>query len=1078
MKCIIPFILSNHLNYFFFLFISLIIYSSCITDFDYHQKLRLNNGNYLIMSAQGIYLYNEDFSIKKNITIFKSRLLNSNNDVFKVDMAQFLTEDNGFIICLIRNETYILSNNATLLYHTTLNYIKNYNYYRIIPYGHLNNENYYVIITIEENNILIRKYIYDSLMNNLFQITSYKYSINSIHFDGISCLLMNYLKNKVITCFYNQENKLHYKVFNISNFEIIKGFEGEIPIKLSYQGAYLVSSVITNRREKAVCCSIYYGSLQCFGYNIKNNEFTSGDAITPSMNYCKDEFINLQLEYFPETDEFLFGCKGEGNYFYIGKYSSDFNFTNYGKIDIEIPSGCDSPNSFHFIYSSNVEKYSLLADMGECVNERIINLNSINISSHILIFGHMNMNKTKCIYNYFYDINNIYQCTENNSCPSEFPFLNEEKQCIKNCTIINLFNKACFINNDDNKIKDEIINNIKNAITSHSIDTILDKIILENNDIIISEKNIKYQITTSLNQNTKEYNNISTINFGECENILKYKYNISINDSLLIFKIDTFYEGYLTPIVLYEIYNPKTKEKLDLNYCKNNLVKIVLPVNINEKELYKYNPSNEFYKDICIAYTTENGTDITLNDRKNEFIDKNLSLCENDNSCNYSTYDYKTKKIICDCYIKINLPFISEILIDKVRLLNSFDIKNIINLNVMKCYKIVFSKEGLINNPGNYIILAIIVIYIILYPLVFITEIYNIFHTIVEIINLKKNNYDKKATKIKKIDIYSKKDKDIQINKKEGNKVKRRNINKIAKNIIRKMMDVNFPPKKKRKASTIKNISSHSPVDSGKIKSISEYKSTNEKSKNDLLSVENNIEQKKKPKKRIYDDYELNDMPYFKALIYDKRTYFQYYISLLKIKHIFIYIIFPLHNDPNSKIIKGCLFLFTFALYFTVNGLFFDDSTIHEIYIQKGEFNFIYHFPQKIYSIIIASIVNILIKYFSLSSNDIMRLKNTKIKERFYYKAKNIFKCIKIKFNLFFIISFLFLIFFWYYLSCLCAIYRNSKIIIIKDTLIGFAFSLIYPFIIYLIPGIFRIYSLKKKTKNKMYKFSRVIQLL
>ena len=1303
MKFINNFIISKRLNFykFFIIYFFFFHYYDCITDFDYHQKLRLNNGNYLIMSTQGIYIYNEEFNKKKTIVLFESRLLDSNNDIFKVDIAQFLSEDNGYILCLIKNETYILSKNTSLLYHTTLNYIKKYNFYQIIPYGHLNNEYYFVIITIDDDAIVIREYIYDSIMNQIFYQDSHIYSINTIHNDGISCILMIYSDNKVITCFFNQEKKINYKVFNISNFEIINGFEGQIPIELTYNGAYLVSSVINEKREKAICCSIYYGNLQCFGYNIKNNEFTSNDTITPSINYCKDEFINLQLEYFPETDEFLFGCKGEGNYFYIGKYSSDFNLTNYGKIDIEIPSGCESPNSFHFIYSSNVEKYSLLVDMGECVNERIINLNTIQsqkISDFptdemgILIcdkyynydltnclesipegfycnnsiqktidkchddclscdkgptFNFSNCNKCKndkylefgnCVYscennktvidpndntnlickcnknikclictpeslennlciscnqdegyypkandnnlfincynydtipkdyffnnitkqyeekncsiNYFYDIYGNYHCIENDSCPYEFPYLNEDRQCIKECTAINLINRVCFTKNQDEKIKDNNVNNIKNAIISNSIESILDKIIYEYNDILIIENNIKYQITSSFNQNTKNYNNISTINLGECENILKENNDLTINDSLLLFKIDYFYEGYLTPIVIYEIYNPKTKAQLNLDCCKNNLINISFPVNINENELVKYNPSNSFYKDICITYTTENGTDLTLNDRKNEYIDKNLSLCENDNSCNYSSYDFDSKKVICKCFIKINLPLISEIIIDKNRLMKSFiDIKMIINLKVLKCYKKLFTKEGILNNPGNFILLSIILINIISYPFVLTLNINDIFHLIAEIIKFKTNQYNKKAN-IKQINIYDNKDPEINKDDKHQNNKKKNLISKR----LRKISNINFPPKKNiirnlkgKRASVLidskkihnifgnnkiepnsKNKKSSSKTKStsdlifikfnkdnnNKIKGISNNEKSKSKSTNDLIFIKKNnnlnnvkkiksnsnnkkksisrsskdliivynnkkkCEKKKILKKRIYEDYELNNMSYKKALLYDKRTFLQYYWSILKVKHIFIYIIFPLYNDYNSKIIKACLFLFTFALYFVLNALFFDESTIHEIYLLKGEFNFIYHISQKIYSTIISIVINIIIKYFSLSSNDIIRLKNEKYKEGFFSKSKYIFKCIKIKFNLFFIISIIFLAFFWFYISCLFIVYKNTKIIIIEDTIIGFCLALSYPFFIYLASGLFRVCSLKKKSCNLTYRISKLLQLI
>ncbi len=85
---------------------------------------------------------------------------------------------------------------------------------------------------------------------------------------------------------------------------------------------------------------------------------------------------------------------------------------------------------------------------------------------------------------------------------------------------------------------------------------------------------VKYQIASSSNQNNKEYNDISTIKLGECENKLKRFYNISEDDNLLIFKEDVYLEGLFTPIVIYEIYHPKTKEKLDIIHCEDIKINI------------------------------------------------------------------------------------------------------------------------------------------------------------------------------------------------------------------------------------------------------------------------------------------------------------------------------------------------------------------------------------------------------------------------------------------------------------------------------------------------------------------------
>ena len=84
----------------------------------------------------------------------------------------------------------------------------------------------------------------------------------------------------------------------------------------------------------------------------------------------------------------------------------------------------------------------------------------------------------------------------------------------------------------------------------------------------------------------------------------------------------------------------------------------------------------------------------------------------------------------------------------------------------------------------------------------------------------------------------------------------------------------------------------------------------------------------------------------------------------------------------------------------------------------------------------------------------------------------------KIKFIFFFLLGFLLLFIFWYYVSCFCLIYKNTQLYTIKDAAINFGLSLLYPFGLCLLPGIFRIASLraKKKDREKMYKFSIFIR--
>ena len=217
-----------------------------------------------------------------------------------------------------------------------------------------------------------------------------------------------------------------------------------------------------------------------------------------------------------------------------------------------------------------------------------------------------------------------------------------------------------------------------------------------------------------------------------------------------------------------------------------------------------------------------------------------------------------------------------------------------------------------------------------------------------------------------------------------------------------------------------------------------------------------------------YNDYELNNMDYKEAISIDKRIYFQYYVSLIKIKHMILLIFIP-SNDYNLILIKIGLFIFSFCLYFAVNALFFTDKTMHKIYESKGLFNIINQIPQILYSTIISSFINILIKHLALSGKDVCNLKKIKIREEALKKSTELYKFLMVKFNLFFFISLLLLVFFWYYISAFCAVYKNTQINLITNTFTCFGFTLIYPFVLNLFPGIFRIPALKSNKKDKGY---------
>ena len=197
----------------------------------------------------------------------------------------------------------------------------------------------------------------------------------------------------------------------------------------------------------------------------------------------------------------------------------------------------------------------------------------------------------------------------------------------------------------------------------------------------------------------------------------------------------------------------------------------------------------------------------------------------------------------------------------------------------------------------------------------------------------------------------------------------------------------------------------------------------------------------------------------------------------MKNNHLLLFSFFP-SNDYNSTIIKKDLFFINFTIFYTINAVFFNDKTMHKIYEDGGDFDLIYQIPQILYSSIISSILYNILKLLALSENIALEIKMQKNIVEINNKENKAKLLLKLKFIFFVFISFIFLFSFFYYLACFCAVYKNTQIHLIKDSIISFGLSLIYPFFIYLIPGFFRISALRAKNMENMYKFSQFLQII
>ena len=86
----------------------------------------------------------------------------------------------------------------------------------------------------------------------------------------------------------------------------------------------------------------------------------------------------------------------------------------------------------------------------------------------------------------------------------------------------------------------------------------------------------------------------------------------------------------------------------------------------------------------------------------------------------------------------------------------------------------------------------------------------------------------------------------------------------------------------------------------------------------------------------------------------------------------------------------------------------------------------------------------------------------------------------KIKLLCYFLFTFLFMCFFWYFIAAFCAVYKNSQVFFIKDSMLSLLISILYPFVLYLLPTALRILSLKDKKKRLkfLYVLSDLIPII
>ena len=149
-----------------------------------------------------------------------------------------------------------------------------------------------------------------------------------------------------------------------------------------------------------------------------------------------------------------------------------------------------------------------------------------------------------------------------------------------------------------------------------------------------------------------------------------------------------------------------------------------------------------------------------------------------------------------------------------------------------------------------------------------------------------------------------------------------------------------------------------------------------------------------KLEKMISDIHNLN---YEEAIIYDKRPYIKIYWGFLVDSQIILSTFF-VETKFDLFVIKLSFLVFTFQISFFLNAFFYTDEYISDAYHNDGVLDFLSGLPKSIYSYIATLIITNLLRIFSSSKNELMRIVKRNSQYYDYEKIVNT-KLTKLKIN-------------------------------------------------------------------------------
>jgi len=216
---------------------------------------------------------------------------------------------------------------------------------------------------------------------------------------------------------------------------------------------------------------------------------------------------------------------------------------------------------------------------------------------------------------------------------------------------------------------------------------------------------------------------------------------------------------------------------------------------------------------------------------------------------------------------------------------------------------------------------------------------------------------------------------------------------------------------------------------------------------------------------------DLDEMDYDDAIKYDKRPFCLYFWERIKDRQIIINIF--LGNELLRPITMKILLLVLYIeLYFVVNGLFYSETYISDLYYSTEEENFFSFFTRSIDRFFYTTIVGVIVRYvIGFIFTEERKIRKTFLREKdnfvkLKYAIFKIIKNIKTRFIIFIILCFVVSILSWYYVNCFNNVYPGVKIEWIKSSIVIIIIFQLLPVVFAFLEAILRGISFKCKSEK------------